>query len=149
MESSERIYGFSGPYRFLSNFWLAQVEFEGRTYGSTENAYQAAKTHDPEIRNYLANLSPGAAKKHAKLIQIRPDWHDVRYDIMLDLNRQKYKHKALRELLINTGNREILEFNEWDDRYWGVIQVAGFEYGENNLGKILMQIREEIKRDVS
>src|SRR5207247_1025063 len=32
---------FSGPYRFLSNFWPAEVEFEGIAYPSVEHAYQS------------------------------------------------------------------------------------------------------------
>ena len=38
---------FQGEYRFLSNFWPAQVVFEGVTYPTSEHAYQAAKTLDP------------------------------------------------------------------------------------------------------
>ena len=37
------IKGFQGEYRFLSNFYPCQIEFEGLTYFSSEAAYQAQK----------------------------------------------------------------------------------------------------------
>lgn len=53
---------FKGPYRFLSNFWIATLEYEGVTYKSAENAYQAAKTSDEATKVYIASLTPGQAK---------------------------------------------------------------------------------------
>lgn len=38
---------FNGDYRFLSNFYPAEVLFEGITWPSVEHAFQAAKTDDP------------------------------------------------------------------------------------------------------
>lgn len=43
--------------------------------------------------------------------------------------------------LIDTGNIEIEEHNEWNDTYWGICNG----YGENHLGKIIMQVRDELK----
>ena len=53
---------FQGQYRFLSNFWPAPVTFEGRTYPTVENAYQAAKITDDSLRKELVNLPPGKTK---------------------------------------------------------------------------------------
>ena len=46
----------------------------------------------------------------------------------------------LGKLLIETQNEEIIEGNDWDDTFWGVCNGEG----QNNLGKILMQIRKEL-----
>ena len=35
---------FRGEYRWLSNFHLVDVEWQGHIFPSTEHAYQAAKT---------------------------------------------------------------------------------------------------------
>src|SRR4051794_21773182 len=48
--TAEKIDSFEGQYRFLSNFFPAEVEFEGMTYPSVEHAYQSAKTTDREMR---------------------------------------------------------------------------------------------------
>lgn len=37
---------FSGEYRFLSNFYLAEVELDGEVYPTVEHAFQAAKSPD-------------------------------------------------------------------------------------------------------
>ena len=43
--------------------------------------------------------------------------------------------------LLATGNEELIEGNTWGDKIWG--QVNG--EGQNLLGKILMEVREEIR----
>lgn len=145
--------GFFGEYRWLSNFWLATVDFEGLQYPSTEAAYQSAKTLDLSLRKKFANLGSDdsenttymkigrAAKRLGKQIQIRPDWEDVKKSVMLSVIREKFKHPELSALLLSTGNAYLEETNSWNDIYWGVCNGIG----ENNLGKILMQVRDEIR----
>jgi predicted NAD-dependent protein-ADP-ribosyltransferase YbiA (DUF1768 family) len=58
------------------------------------------------------------------------------------LVRQKFREPKLRELLAGTRNAELIEGNYWGDRFWGV--YVGDGKGENHLGKILMQVREEV-----
>lgn len=50
------INSFMGKYRFLSNFWPCKVIFNGLEYPSTEHAYQAAKTLNPEERYEISLL---------------------------------------------------------------------------------------------
>lgn len=136
------IYGFTGEYRFLSNFWFAAVELDGIIYRSTEHAYQAAKTFDIEERTLIQRLSrPADAKKYAQTIKIRDDWGSVRWDIMYDLNCQKYSIPEFGNQLLETGNMYIEETNIWGDTYWGVCRGNG----QNNFGKILMAIREDLR----
>lgn len=136
------IQGFSGENRFLSNFWPASVVFDGITYPSTEHAYQAAKSLDPDYRrSILAEPSPGRVKRMSRNVQLRPDWDAVKVSIMLDLTRQKYgRYPDLKEALLMTGDAYIEETNSWGDRFWGVCGGTG----QNNLGKILMQVRREL-----
>jgi hypothetical protein len=47
----------------------------------------------------------------------------------------------LRQILLDTGNQELIEGNNHNDRYWGVCNGVG----ENWLGKILMLVRDELK----
>lgn len=60
---------------------------------------------------------------------------------MLDLQRQKYTVPYLREKLLATGDAELVEGNTWGDRFWGVCNGVG----QNWLGRLLMQVRDEIK----
>ena len=65
---------FSGEYRFLSNFYQAEVEFEGMMYPSTAHAYQAAKTLDLKSRAMFQGGTAGQAKRLGQVIILRDDW---------------------------------------------------------------------------
>lgn len=129
---------FKDEYRFLSNFFPAQVTYEGLLYPSTEHAYQAAKTLDLNMREEIRKApTAGKAKRLGKDVKIRADWLEVRVGIMTDLLKQKFEHPELNEKLQATGNQDLVEGNTWGDVFWGVCKGSG----ENMLGKLLMQIR--------
>jgi ribA/ribD-fused uncharacterized protein len=142
VHDDKNIKGFFGPYRFLSNYHIAPVVYEDVEYPSTEAAYQAAKSLDPEIRKQFINLNSNEAKKLGQKIEVRPDWEDVKYGVMLEVCTYKFtKHSDLREALILTGDKYIEETNHWRDTTWGVCKGEG----KNWLGKILMEIRKTLK----
>lgn len=135
---------FRGKYRFLSNFYplVLGVVLDGETYRTVEHAYQAAKTLNTNERTAIRVLSkPGEAKRSGRKVKIRRDWEAIKEGVMLDLVRQKFADKSLAALLLGTGNAELVEGNEWGDTFWG--KCAGV--GQNKLGKILMQVREELR----
>jgi len=141
MHEFEPISKFQGEYRWLSNFWPCDIEYDGLAFTSTENAYQAAKfldiKHKIEIQKLSAAQAKRYASKHKK--EIRPDWDEIKLEIMEDISRLKYSITEFKDRLTLTGSREIIEGNTWNDTYWGVCKGKG----ENNLGKILMKIRAE------
>ncbi len=132
-----KITSFSGRYRWLSNFWPAEVHFEGLVYPTTENAYQASKTLDKNIRQEFVTMTPGQAKRRGQEIEIHDDWERRKIDIMFSLNLRKFSKADLGKRLAETGDAEIIEGNTWDDTFWGVCEGVG----ENNLGIILMRLR--------
>lgn len=134
---------FQGAYRFLSNFWPADVHLDDRLYPSVEHAYQAAKTLDESERRSVRNAhSPGQAKRLGQRATKRADWNEVKLSVMENLVREKFtRHAVFREKLLATGDAEIVEGNSWGDRFWGVCKGVG----ENHLGKILMRVREELR----
>lgn len=137
-----KIDSFSGKHRFLSNFYPCNVEFDMVTYPTVEHAYQAAKTmHHAERRLIEQAGTPGAAKRLGKLVTLRKDWKRVKIVVMLELLRKKFASGAIRDQLLATGDTELTEGNTWGDRFWGV--CGGI--GENMLGKLLMQVREELR----
>jgi len=136
------IYGFFKEHRFLSNFHLCEIEYEGRPYTSTEAAYQAAKTVFPDLRVPFESYKPFHAKSMGRLLPLRPEWEQMKDKLMYELCKQKFtKHEYLKSLLLATGDRYLEETNYWGDTQWGVCN----QIGDNKLGNILMRIREEIK----
>lgn len=140
--SAMKIDSFSGKYRFLSNFYSCNVEFEGLTYPSTENAYQAAKTLDRGLRKQFQSCTASSAKKGGRYLPLRKDWEQVKVGIMVDLLRKKFARGAIRDQLLATNDAELIEGNTWGDRFWGVCNGVG----ENMLGKLLMQVRDELRK---
>lgn len=140
--SITEIKGFFGPWRFLSNFHFVNVEWEGITYRTTEHAYQAAKFNDLDIRRYIQSLeTPREARRVGQQPGCRADWDQVKYGIMYDLNAQKYCYPELQRQLLASGDAYLEETNTWGDVYWGICNGVG----QNNLGKILMDIRSHIR----
>lgn len=135
------ILGFFKDYRYLSNFHQCQVWFEGMRFPSSENAFQAAKIK-PEYRGELASCTPKRSKelwKEFPLLYTGSEWDSIRFNIMLRVVSEKFlSHPNLLERLKSTGDRYLEETNYWGDTYWGVCNGKGL----NNLGKILMLIRD-------
>src|SRR5690348_4795118 len=83
--SPAKIAEFQGDNRFLSNFWPAEVIYEGITYPTAEHAYQAAKTLDPEQRKKIAALkTPSEAKTAGRSLKLRDDWETAKFTVMED-----------------------------------------------------------------
>lgn len=136
---------FRGPYFFLSNFYSAVVEYDGLSYPTVEHAYQAAKTPDLAARENIRCLpTPNQARRAGRKVELRLNWNDQRVPIMRYLVGRKFiNHPNLADLLLATGDQELIEGNAWGDRFWGVYRGQG----ENQLGKILMEVRNGLKWD--
>jgi ribA/ribD-fused uncharacterized protein len=141
------VYGFFGPFRFLSNFHVVQIPYNGLVYPSTEAAYMSAKTTDRSIHKLLTQArNPSDARKIGKTLVLREGWDDMRLEVMEEVNRIKYSQTdyfdsmKLRDMLKVTTPAVLVEANWWGDTFWG--ECNGI--GENNLGKILMKIRESL-----
>lgn len=144
---------FTGRWNFLSNFFPVEIEHQGIKYPSVEHYYVAMKVkNDQQIdgkyigyvdcRELISKIkTPGEAKRFGRTLKIRKDWDNVKFDVMLWGVREKFKKEELKEMLLNTGDQQLIEGNFWNDTYWGVCKGVG----ENNLGKILMRVREEVK----
>lgn len=140
------ISGFNGADRYLSNFYPVAIEYEGMLYRTVEHAYQAAKTIDLEERGYIQRAAtPARAKSLGSKVPLRPDWLEIRNSIMKELLKQKFAVPSLRRLLLSTQGQELIEANYWHDIYWGRCQCVNHAgRGENNLGRLLMEVREEL-----
>lgn len=133
---------FRGEYSFLSNFYPARVDWAGLMYPTLEHAYQAAKTLDAHDRHAISRMSsPGEAKRYGRQVKVQPDWHRSKRAVMAELLTRKFQDETLRAALLATGDRELVEYNTWGDTYWGIYNGRG----QNWLGRLLMQVREELR----
>lgn len=94
---------FRGEYRYLSNFHLVDVAYDGEVYPSTEHAFQAAKTLNEEERKEIQEAAtPSIAKKLGKKVTLRSNWDSIRVGVMQALLEQKFKYPDLRKKLLAT-----------------------------------------------
>lgn len=148
-EVGPQINSFQGDYFFLSNYAPARVRLNGLEFPTVEHAYQAAKTLEAGAREKIrAASTPGLAKKMGSKLAKRPDWPEVKVEIMRDLIRQKFEqHPELQERLLATGGAELVEGNTWHDNFWGDCHCprCAAEPGQNHLGRLLMEMRQHLR----
>lgn len=134
---------FDEEYAFLSNFYDSPIEKDGITYPTNEHFFQAMKTLDEKERKAIAAAeTPGKAKRMGRRVNLREDWEAVKVDVMREGLLLKFTtYFELAQKLIATGDAMLVEGNWWNDTFWGVCNGVGC----NTLGKLLMQLREELK----
>ena len=150
--SSMRIIHFyheADLYGAFSNFAPYPIELGGKTWPTSEHYFQAAKfagtEHEDEIlKAKTAGLAARMGREPRR--PVRADWDAVKDDIMLTVMRAKFtQHADIRKLLLDTGNAELVE-HTYKDSYWG---DGGDGSGKNMLGKMLMQVRDELRAPAS
>ena len=119
--------------------------YEGVLYASSEHAFVAAKSLDKRVRRHVASIAtPGQAKRYGRSITLRPDWDEVKDQVMYEIVKDKFtRNGKLQAKLLATGDVPIQEGNMWRDTYWGVDLKTGA--GQNRLGEIIMRIRSELR----
>lgn len=148
VHSAAEIKGFFGEYRWLSNFGQASIELDGQEYDSVEKAYQAAKWPIEEREFFASDIKNAYAvrfnKQNTPTKYTTEEWDEIKLDVMqfcLEQKFDKVKNPEMVEKLRATGERYLEETNWWNDTFWG----KNFEgEGENNLGKLLMDIRSNL-----
>jgi predicted NAD-dependent protein-ADP-ribosyltransferase YbiA (DUF1768 family) len=105
----------------------------------------------PSERHHFMFYSPKEAKlnwrKHKLQDPTGEAWDNRKANVMFWCLEQKFSdtpyNKHLRHKLIATGDKYLEETNWWRDTYWGVDCNTG--EGQNNLGAMLMRIRNKIQ----
>jgi ribA/ribD-fused uncharacterized protein len=140
-------------YWFLSNFAEGfPFTYKGTWFPTSEHAYAFAKV-DPLADDagmwadkILFAEDPGTAKAYGRQCPIRPDWEEIKFNVMRDIVFTKYtSNPEARRLLLSTGRAYLQEGTFWGDKVWGVIYDEDIPFhkrqGTNWLGTILMEIR--------
>lgn len=141
------INSFNNEYGFLSNFWTSQITMRNRTYATVEHYFQAMKARTTKDHdNIRLQQTPGMAKHAGRTVEIREDWDNVKIAIMHEALEAKFNIPILRQMLINTQHRTIVEGNKWHDNYWGDCYCERCKdiKGTNVLGLLLMTIRSKL-----
>ena len=138
------------PYGAFSNLYLREIEFEGVRYPTAEHAYQAGKARKEKVKEWLmAAPSPALLAMAAHGLywwDIKSDWSKTKFDRMKRVLLAKFnQHSDLRELLLSTGSSRLVEAGTEDNavnRLWGEVKGKG----KNTLGVLLMEVREQLRR---
>jgi ribA/ribD-fused uncharacterized protein len=137
-------YDANKQYGELSNFYNAKITYDGLVYPSSEHLFQSLKCEEYQKREMVRLApTPDESKSMARRFPIRKDWDNIKDGIMLTCLRLKFKYNTgCRNVLLSTGSKYLVE-NTTKDVYWGCGSDGN---GKNMLGKLLMQVRDEIKQ---
>lgn len=146
-DTAERVCFYEQDFYVFSNFSAFTLEWKGVKFDTSEAAYHWEKFPLHSDICSAIRFAPSAHEafkiaernKHLR----RPDWDDVKFDIMRDIIRAKVQqHEYVRRKLLVSGEREIVE-DSWRDPVWG---WGPNRDGQNMLGKIWMEVRDELNR---
>jgi ribA/ribD-fused uncharacterized protein len=134
-------------HSIYSNFF---VEPDGST---VEREFQAEKHrgHPWRQKIILAASNPARAKKLGRKWRLTKEekraWDRRKLEVMKCFVRQKFlDHPDLASELLDTGDVKLVEENWWHDNFWGNCKcMQCFRIGDNHLGRILMEVRDELR----
>ena len=160
------INSFRGEYAWLSNMASVDILHGGLTFPSVENAYMWEKCRDCIVEineadkiykfwevgeqaswtQFCLLMPPNIVKKKSREVKLREDWNDIKLHIMYKLLKLKFSYEPFKSKLIATGLENIVEANFWNDKFWGVDVKVTPNEGENWLGRLIMDIRNKIRK---
>jgi ribA/ribD-fused uncharacterized protein len=138
-------YSTTGEYGCFSNFSRHPVFLKGKRWRTSEHYFQAQKfAGEPDAEEVRQAKTPMIAARMGRDRKrpLRRDWEAVKERVMLDTLRAKFtQHDDLKAVLLGTGDAVLVEHTA-NDSYWG---DGGDGSGKNRLGRLLMQVREELR----
>ena len=146
-------------FRFTNTTWGAFSNFQPLavpipagpwTFPSAEHLYQACKfAARPDIQQRIAEAPTAreaAAIGRTPGLGIDPGWNAQRVDVMRWVLRMKREANAaaIDAELADTGDRPIVDVSARDP-WWGARPVAGRFEGRNVLGRLWMELRQQLR----
>ncbi len=135
-------------WKDFSNLAPYPIELEGQIWKSVEHYYQFKKFEKTNIE-YANKIKNAPTPKDAKKLSMKnnnysKNWDDVKVKILKKAVLKKFKtYPKLKELLLSTGKEKLIEANI-EDSFWG---IGENNKGKNMMGKILMEVREILRKD--
>jgi hypothetical protein len=140
-------YSVTDDYGWCSNFAAYPIQLRGKTWPTSEHYFQAQKFEDPadqeEVRQARTPMLAARMGRDRKR-KLRRDWESTKVSVMRDAVRARFsQHEDLKRLLLDTGDAKLIEHTPHDDS-WG---DGGDGSGKNMLGRILVEVREELRKE--
>ncbi|MFJ9648925.1 NADAR family protein [Streptomyces sp. HUAS TT3] len=133
------------PYGCFSNFSAHGLELDGHWWPTVEHYFQAQKflgTRHAHVIRQASTPLRAAERGRDRSKPLRRDWERVKDDVMFRAVDAKFRtHEDIREILLSTGDEEIIE-DTTSDHYWGRGRTGT---GKNMLGRILMRTRTRLR----
>ena len=148
--SEKKVINFYMPsdeHGYLSNFSRHRIFLKGKVWRTVEHYFQAqkfaGKKQEEEVRRAFTPKQAAQIGRDRKN-PLRHDWEEVKVGIMKEALIAKFtQHEDLKELLLKTEDALLVEHTA-RDKFWG---DGGHGHGLNMLGKLLMEVREELKNE--
>jgi ribA/ribD-fused uncharacterized protein len=141
-----KFYRVDDEYGYFSNFAPYPISISCELWSTVEHYFQASKFLDYEITRKIKSIkSPMKAAEEGRNPNnhLRNDWEEIKERVMKQALTAKFlQHHLLKVQLLETGDAKIVEHTV-NDNYWG---DGGDGTGQNRLGELLMEVREEIKQ---
>ncbi|MFM7408253.1 MAG: NADAR family protein [Cuspidothrix sp.] len=138
-------YSTREEYGCFSNFSSHGFVLDKLYWSTSEHYFQAQKfigTPYLEKLRLVKTPKEAATMGRKRTLPLRPHWEEVKDNIMRKAVLSKFStHKDIQEILLSTGNEELIEISPID-YYWG---CGADGSGKNMLGIVLMEVREQLK----
>lgn len=143
------------PFGWLGNMSPYSIIYENIAYKTVEALFQCLRFKDENIKQLICEQkSPMGAKMVAKanknLMIVEPLSQKDIDNMNLCISLKLEQHPKLKILLLETGSKIIYEDvtargDRGSNLFWGALYQNGQWIGRNELGKIWMNKREELK----
>lgn len=145
LDTEKEVFFYEQEFYVLSNFSSFNLRYLGVTYQTSEHAYQCQKFTNSVYNWSVVYNAPSAHEAfiNARSLEefVKPNWREDRVRVMKSILFQKvFQHPYVKKKLLETGDRILVE-NSWRDSFWG---IGLNKDGQNMLGKLWMEIRQEI-----
>ncbi len=143
----EEMFFIGDKYGFLSCLAFSPMVINHIHFPNAMAAFQSFKTTDLAYRKFrFENCEPFDAYKAGHRLPLRPDWKDLREDVMLQILKRKFRIPAFREKLVALDEPIVADTKDKNDEFWGVYYKSGG--GRNTLGRLLMRVRAECRAEI-
>lgn len=148
LDTDTHVFFYEQDFYVLSNFSSFQVLWDRVRFPTSEHAYHYEKFIETNPAIAVEVLEARSAHDAFKVAEAnkgwrRKDWDNVKAVYMTEILKEKVlQHEYVRRKLLATGNRILVE-DSWRDNVWG---WGPNKDGQNLLGTIWMDIREELQR---
>lgn len=161
-ETNEFVF-FWGNNDIYSNFFFSPFKHKGIMFRWSEQAimYRKAKLFgaDKIAQQILKAQTPKACKDLGRSRQIPFNemvWEDNKQTLYKEVLLDKFSNPSLKKKLLSTGSKTLVEASPFD-KIWGIglaedhphAEIPSKWRGLNLLGKVLMEVREELGVSIS